>query len=135
MDKTLKIPATLFKKMQIHFENCLPEEGCGLLAGEKNQALQWFPITNIFHSAVRYRMDAQEQLNAFHEIEKKDWQLLAIVHSHPTGPAYPSITDIAEAYYPDVVYIIYTIQNHNWLASGFLIQNETVKSIKIIKTK
>lgn len=135
MDQTFNIPANLFKEIEIHLQKCLPEEGCGLLAGKESQVLQWYPITNILHSSVRYQMDAQEQLNAFLEIEKQDWQLLAIVHSHPNGPAYPSSTDISEAYYPDAVYIIFSINNQKWLPSGFFIQNGTVKSIKIVKTK
>lgn len=135
MNPTLKIPAHLFRAMEIHLHKCLPEEGCGLLAGKDNQVFQWYPITNIFHSSAKYRMDAPEQLNAFLNIEKHEWQLLAIVHSHPNGPAHPSSIDISEAYYPDVAYIIYSINDHNWVFSGFLIQNGTVKSIKIIKTK
>jgi len=126
------IPHQIIAEMEVHLQNCLPEEGCGILAGIGNQILRWFPITNIYHNPVRYRMDAQEQLNAFLEIEKQNWQLLAIVHSHPAGPPYPSDTDIAEAYYPESAYIIYAPINQDWLMSGYRIQDGLVKRITII---
>lgn len=33
-------------------------------------------------------------------------QLVAIFHSHPAGPAYPSAADQAQWFYPDVVMLI-----------------------------
>ena len=43
------------------------------------------------------------------EIESSRWALGAIYHSHPSGPARPSPTDLAEAYYPDALAVIVSL--------------------------
>ena len=45
-------------------------------------------------------------LKVFEWAEKHDQILLAIYHSHPNGPEYPSPTDLEEDYYPDVIKLI-----------------------------
>ena len=84
------------------------------------------PVTNILHSPVRYRMDPQEQLRAFQEIDEAGLELLAIYHSHPNGPEEPSPTDIAEAYYPEVVYLIWSLASGNWQCRGFKIKKGVI---------
>ena len=109
----------------------VPEEACGLLAGrieaEVYSALAVFPITNVLHSPVRYRMDPTEQLAAFDEIDARGWELVAIYHSHPTGPEGPSATDIGEAYYPEVVYLIWSLNGNEWQCRGYTIQSGEVR--------
>ncbi len=131
MEPTLKIPSNFIHSIETYMQSCLPEEGCGLLAGVDNLILDWYPITNTLHDPVLYQMDAQEQLTAFLEIENRGMQLLAIVHSHPRGQSYPSITDISEAYYPEVVYIIYAPKDRSWVISGYSINEGKLKNVKI----
>jgi len=93
--------------MLAHVRAAYPREGCGLLAGRDGEICRWFPGTNVHpEPLVRYRMDDRELLTAFREMERNGWDLLAIFHSHPQGPAYPSPTDIAQAYYPGSLYLI-----------------------------
>jgi proteasome lid subunit RPN8/RPN11 len=47
-----------------------PEEACGLVGGEANRARVIIPITNILHDSYRFRMDPEEELNAFMAIEQ-----------------------------------------------------------------
>jgi proteasome lid subunit RPN8/RPN11 len=63
-------------------------------------------------------MDAREQLQALEQIDAEGLELLAIFHSHPRGPAVPSVTDIEEAVYP-VVNIIWHAAGATWQARGF----------------
>ena len=109
--------------------DCLPEEGCGLLAGVGEKIHEVLPIENKEHSPVRYRMDPQEQLNAFLYIEEKGWELLGIYHSHPKGPETLSETDIAEAYYPDAIYVIISQMDGEWIVRGFSYQNRRLNEI------
>jgi proteasome lid subunit RPN8/RPN11 len=37
-------------------------------------------------------------------------EILGVYHSHPRGPAVPSSTDVAEAYYPEWLYVIVGLQ-------------------------
>ncbi|HSB66097.1 MAG TPA: M67 family metallopeptidase, partial [Anaerolineales bacterium] len=76
------------------------EETCGIIVGEGNIARLVIPITNILHDPHRFRMDPQEQLNVFMLAEEKDWEIIAIYHSHPHGISTPSATDYSELTFP-----------------------------------
>lgn len=113
-----------------------PEEACGLLAGEiigdRYDARLVLPITNMLHSRVRYQLDPQEQLNAFNYIEEQHLELVGIYHSHPNGPDTPSPTDIAEAYYPEAVQLIWSHRTEEWRAYAYLIQEGQVFPLRLI---
>lgn len=104
-----------------HLEDCLPEEGCGLIGGREGKATLILPVTNVLHSPVRYRMDPAEQVKAFVKIEQDGDELLAIFHSHPSGPAHPSETDVQEDHYPDVVHLIFYAESGKWVCRGYKI--------------
>ncbi len=112
-----------------------PEEACGLLAGltQKGtfQVRKVIPITNELRSPVQYRMDPQEQIDAFNQIEAQGLELVGIYHSHPGGPPGPSPTDIAEAYYPEAVYLIWSHQAGDWHCNAFLIRDQRVDPVAI----
>ncbi|OWZ82884.1 M67 family metallopeptidase [Natranaerobius trueperi] len=88
----------------------LPNEACGLMAGyqQKQEGVvsKVYLMTNIKKSPEEYLLDPEEQVKVFKEIEQLDLQLISIFHSHPKTPCRPSIKDINDAYYPDVMYSI-----------------------------
>ncbi|PWH15868.1 MAG: hypothetical protein DDG59_10730, partial [Anaerolineae bacterium] len=104
MRKAYLISTELLQQIQMHLEENLPEEACGLLGGNNHTFRTWQPIENILHSPTRYRMNAEQQLKAFLHFEENQLDLLGIVHSHPNGPPLPSQTDLEEAYYPEAIY-------------------------------
>ena len=85
------------------------EEACGLVAGIDQTSQAVYPVPNILHSLVRYRMDPERQLAVFNQIDENGWQLLAIYHSHPSGPAEPSALDRELAHYPDLAYLVVSL--------------------------
>ena len=40
------------------------------------------------------------------DFEKRGWEVVGIYHSHPSGSARPSPTDLAEATFSDAAYLI-----------------------------
>ena len=122
--------------MQDHIVALAPEEACGLLAGEVEgdtcQALRVIPMHNMLHSPVQYRMEPSEQLAAFNEIEAGGMELVGIYHSHPAGPEEPSPVDIAEAYYPEVVYLIWTRKSDAWQCKGYSVYDRDVCPVEIL---
>ena len=86
-----------------------PNEACGLLAGTNGSATKLFPTTNAERSPVIYRIDPKEQFRVFKQIEDEGLDLVGIYHSHTRSPAYPSNTDVAQAYYPEAVYLIVSL--------------------------
>ena len=112
-----------------------PEEACGLIAGQGNKVESVYAVTNSLHSPYRFRMDAQEQVNAFLEIERRGWELQAIFHSHPAGPATPSPTDLNEFAYPGVVYLIWWFSDGEWYVQGYLLDQDNVLPVQVRVTE
>lgn len=86
-----------------------PNEACGVLGGVNGRVLQVYPGANALRSPVEYLMSPQDQLKAFLDIEARGWEIIGIYHSHPAGPAQPSPTDVARAYYPEAAYLILSL--------------------------
>jgi proteasome lid subunit RPN8/RPN11 len=102
-----------------HVLACLPEEACGLLAGRDGIVSQVRPIENVAHSTVRFRMEPRAQVDALLDLEAHELELLAIYHSHPSGPPGPSATDAAEASYPEAAAVIWCSDSGRWKARAF----------------
>lgn len=107
--------------MRRHVSSQAPLEACGLLAGKGDSVEKVFSIRNADQSTVRFRMDPQEQYQAFQWIDTNSLALVGIYHSHPLGPETVSPTDIAEAAY-EVVHVIWSRMKRNWKARGFWIE-------------
>lgn len=108
------------------------EEACGLVGGKDYTSMAVFPVTNILHSRSRYRMDPEEQIKIFNQLDENQWELLAIYHSHLQGRGDPSSIDIAEAMYPGVIYIIWFRLNTLWECKGYLIDKNIVNQVPIL---
>lgn len=102
----LRLPVKLHQRLLAHLRSTWPQEGCGLIACDANGAVEIFPGTNTEASETRYNMDLAEVVAAFNEIDRHDWRLGAIYHSHPQTPAWPSTTDLSFAFYPDTLMVI-----------------------------
>jgi [CysO sulfur-carrier protein]-S-L-cysteine hydrolase len=112
----LCLPEPIRERILVHLLEATPNEGVGLLAvsppvttdagGWETTAVRFFPGTNIEASPSRFTMDPVEVIAAFREIRETGWLLGAIVHSHVTGPATPSTTDLREARYPEALLMI-----------------------------
>lgn len=102
----LIIPRTIFDSIILHCKSVYPNEACGILAGEKGTALKIYRMTNAEPSPVSYFMDTKEQFVAMKEMRREGLQMVAIYHSHPASPAYPSGKDVSLAFYPESLYII-----------------------------
>jgi len=66
--------------------------------------------------------DPEEQYRAMKEIADSGESLLAIYHSHPWGPAYPSKRDVNMAFYPESFYLIISLHKTAPSARCFCIQ-------------
>ena len=107
--------------------------------------LQVLAVENSLHSPVRFQMNPAGQLWAFEQIEAAGWLLLAIFHSHPRGPKFPSTTDIAEFYYPGTLVLIASPAEalpfdqaqpaglvwKNWQINGYQIEHKSFLAVKL----
>jgi proteasome lid subunit RPN8/RPN11 len=118
--------------MKKHVISCLPEEACGLLAGNGELVHEVIPVTNSLHSPYRFRMDPEEQVAAMIHIDEQGYQILGIFHSHIKGPTSPSETDIAESTYPEVAFLIWSREEENWSCRAFRLTSEASIEIPIV---
>ena len=109
----ITIPKDLRDRMVEHSTAELPNEACGLLAGLDGSFVHFYPMTNADHSHLTYRLDPDEHIKVFNEIEDQGWELVAIVHSHTHTEAYPSETDRRQAYYPEAHYVVVSLQDRS----------------------
>lgn len=94
-----------------HLQRAYPLEACGLLAGLSGEVSQVYVVENILQSATAFEMNPRQQLDAMLDCEARGLDLLGIYHSHPRGPQTPSETDVAQAYYPEAVQLIVSLQD------------------------
>jgi proteasome lid subunit RPN8/RPN11 len=132
MKTALLLPKEHWQGMVEHVNRWLPEEACGLLAGPPGRVEAMYPVENALHSPVAYEMDGRQQVDAMIDLEAKGWDILGIFHSHPAGPAAPSQTDVAQAYYPDAVYVILVpVVECGWTARGYEIIAGQVTEVRV----
>ncbi|HBI24575.1 MAG TPA: hypothetical protein DDX84_10335 [Nitrospiraceae bacterium] len=123
----IKIPSSIHKEMVEHARMDFPLECCGILGGKGDDISQIYRMTNTDSSRVSYLMDPKEQIMVFKEMRNLGLELKAIYHSHPNHPAYPSMTDVNLAYYPEAVYIIISIKdNGDYEMRGFRITDKEI---------
>ncbi len=106
---TLTLSRAVLDEMLAHVAGLWPEEACGLVGGRDGRAVRLYAVENTRHSPVAFEMDPLQQINAMLAMEAEGLELIAIYHSHPDGPARPSATDVANAYYPDAVQLIISL--------------------------
>jgi proteasome lid subunit RPN8/RPN11 len=130
--KSLILPVSIHSKIISNMEKHLPEEACGLITGKGNLVWHHFSITNGLHSPYRFQMDGSEMLNVFEWSEKHDQVLLGIYHSHPNGPENPSLTDLEEDYYPDVIKLIGSKSSIQWELKAYINVNSGFLQIPLV---
>ena len=126
----LAIPAIIWRQMRRHVCRYAPLEACGLLAGKDGQVSLSQGIRNDERSPVRFQMNPKEQLRAFNRFEELGLDLLAVYHSHPSGPTRPSPSDVRQAAYA-VVHIIWSLKDEEWNANGYCIESDKVSVVRL----
>lgn len=100
------LPAQLAEQIISHAVAGYPEEVCGLVSGKDGVAMVVHPGRNVAAAPrTTFELDP-ETLTKQIDFEEAGLELVAIYHSHPHGPAFPSETDVERAAYPDAFYLI-----------------------------
>lgn len=117
----VKLTRDQTEKIFAHARSASPRECCGLVGGCGSVAQSIYRLTNIApNPLIAYEAAAADLFKAQREMRQRSEQLLAIYHSHPRSPApLPSQTDIAQAFYPDVVYFIIGCDGSEYVLRGF----------------
>lgn len=113
-----------------------PFETCGMIGGKDGRALKIYPIKNVAENRVKnYLMDGGDQIRAMQDMDDNGYEILCIYHSHPVSRAYPSVTDLRDAFdpdlqeptYPGTVYLIMTLMNPDAPeAHAYLLEKDSI---------
>ena len=104
----VELPAVVRRAIVRHAREDRPRECCGLLLGTVRRIQFAVPMVNTEPGTVRYRIDDRAHIDLRRVLRslQPPLTICGVYHSHPTGAAFPSPSDIAEAGYPEWVYLI-----------------------------
>jgi proteasome lid subunit RPN8/RPN11 len=129
--------------LQVIIDHCLsgyPDEACGILGGRDGRVENVYCMTNARPGPVSYEMDPEEQFTVMKDIRQAGLEMVGVFHSHPGGPAYPSVIDVEKAYwpgmqlpnYPDAVYVIVSLMDRtDPSAKGYAINCGAVQEVTL----
>jgi proteasome lid subunit RPN8/RPN11 len=106
----IEIPRILVNQL-LHHAQASPElEVCGLIGSRNGVPVTCYPARNVSGTPEsRFCLDAREQIDILRAMREQAEDLFAIFHSHPHGPAEPSLLDIELATYPEALYLIISL--------------------------
>ena len=114
-EPTLVLPRSIEAEMREHAREVAPHECCGILGGvfepHSSRVTSRYPADNVAtEPTTEYRIDPEEQLAVFEELEDRGEEIVGFYHSHPRGPFAPSETDVAGAAWPNRSYVIVSLE-------------------------
>ncbi|MFD2168978.1 Mov34/MPN/PAD-1 family protein [Tumebacillus lipolyticus] len=108
----LSVSDSIIEQTISDLQQRLPFEGVGLWIGREADVLDWLPLQNVAERPkVSYRVHPQEWLDALAKTQARKMVPLALVHSHPTAEAVPSLRDRQEWMYPELWCIIVSFRS------------------------
>lgn len=128
---------TDYTKIIEHAEKELPNEACGLIAGELDGddkvIKKVYLLTNIDHSNEHFSLDPKEQLAAVKDMRSLGLIPLGNWHSHPESPSRPSEEDKRLAYDSKASYLILSLMDReNPVLNSFKIQGDIAEKENLV---
>jgi proteasome lid subunit RPN8/RPN11 len=122
----LVLPPELHREITAHARAGLPNEACGLLAGElrgeEGLVKAVYGLENTDRSPEHFSMAPEDQFRVIGDIRKKGLVLLGNFHSHPVTPARPSEEDKRLAFDPSLSYVIISLKDGEPALKSFAVK-------------
>ncbi len=84
-----------------------PFECCGVLGGRDGRLVAVFPVENVAADAVsRFDLEPAGLVAARAAARREGLDVAGFYHSHPRTSPEPSSYDVANAWYPECVYVV-----------------------------
>jgi [CysO sulfur-carrier protein]-S-L-cysteine hydrolase len=116
------LPEEAKREILEHCLAALPNEGCGLLALNGDRVTRVYPTGNDDASPSSYTIPPREHYEAVMDAESQGWEIRGSFHSHPSGPARMSATDLERALSPGWIYVVVGLGDSRamsiWLAGS-----------------
>lgn len=131
--RPVQLPRSIVNQLLHHAQQSSDNEVCGLIAGKDGVPSRCYPIANIASAPQRlFAMDPAQQIAAMRSMREHGEELFAIYHSHPASPPFPSAADLAQANYPETLYLIISLHTRGVLEmQGFLLRGNAVTQVPL----
>lgn len=111
-----RLPAGILDALVTWSRAGLPNEACGILAGERSAfdggaATAFHGLRNAAASPFFYQIDPLEQLHVMLALDDADQVVWGIFHSHVASAPRPSATDVRLAAYPEALYLLCSLRD------------------------
>ena len=106
----VRIRAGVLETIAAHAQRDAPLECCGLLVGAGDLVDEAVPARNVLADVSRYQLDPAAHFDLIRRLRGTARTIVGTYHSHPRTPAAPSPRDLAEAHYPDFVWLIVSLE-------------------------
>jgi proteasome lid subunit RPN8/RPN11 len=115
-----------------HARESAPRECCGLLFGDGELADRLVRGRNVHATPeTRYEIDPAQLREAIAATDDTDRFLVGIYHSHPRTKPEPSAFDIANALWPEQVYVLTSLRFEPPEVFAYRIKNGKVTKIEM----
>ena len=132
--ETFALAPGMAEQIIAHARSGAPEEVCGIIAGYEGRGLHLYRGQNMARTPrTAFELDVDTLARQI-EFADRGLILAAIYHSHPCGPAVPSQTDVAQAFYPTAVQIICSLEQPSQPAlRAFRIRGGAVWEVRLLR--
>ena len=100
------LPAAVRDAIVSHAREAAPAECCGMLIGSAGRVDSAIRARNIAGEPTRFLIDPVDHIRTRREARAAGLDVVGFYHSHPHSTPVPSDTDLAEATYPNHLYVI-----------------------------
>lgn len=131
------LPAELLQEIIDAARDAAPNESVSLLVGTRSHADGGHPerhvvLQNADRSPYRYRIDERVLAELVPQLERDGEVIWGIVHSHVASPAVPSSADLAQALYPDSLYLICSLAESVPTVRAWSIRDGEVSEVSLL---
>jgi proteasome lid subunit RPN8/RPN11 len=132
----LRLSYETYLQMVAHCITGLPDEACGLLAGDapSGSVTAGHPTRNAAGSAKLYAVDSKDLLRADRDAERQGLEIMGVYHSHTHTDAYPSPTDVTQAPDPGWHYVVISLRDTHPVLRSYSIVEGTVTEESVVVT-
>ena len=132
-------PASMLAAIVEDARHALPNEACGVVAGDRAWAddghpMRWIALANAHASPFRYAIDPDALLALTIVLDDAGEAIWAIVHSHPSSAAEPSPTDIREAFYPEALQLVVSLESPEPVVRAWRIADGATTEVELTVT-
>jgi proteasome lid subunit RPN8/RPN11 len=104
--RSVHVQREVVEQILAHARAAAPLECCGLLLGTPERLDAALAARNLLASPTRFELDPVDHFAAIRRARGLGVAVVGVYHSHPASAPVPSFRDLAEASYPDFVYLI-----------------------------